>query len=204
MSTNPSPQTHTHTLATAHEPHPDPVALTSSNPNTSELNYTPNPSLSIPLSPSRQQILNSITALYSGSCVADGTGEQDMLVYAREAIYDDPWSYCDSRFKIAGQWYGMPMIMVSSKTLATEVVKSSDDEIVFKLQQEYRPKLLPVGKAVDSLVSLKLIKEGDVEKVIYHKDMWNAKDYSHEGLGKVFKTLNGDYLTGITGPPKSL
>ncbi|KAK6595470.1 hypothetical protein H4I96_09789 [Botrytis cinerea] len=94
--------------------------------------------------------------------------------------------------------------MGSSKTLATEVVKSSDDEIVFKLRQEYRPKLLPKGKVVDSLISLKLIREGDEEKVIYHKDMWNEKDYSHEGLGKVFKTLNGDYLTGITRPPKSL
>ncbi|TGO83749.1 hypothetical protein BPOR_0598g00070 [Botrytis porri] len=96
------------------------------------------------------------------------------------------------------------MIMGSSETLATEVVMSSDDEIVFKLRQEYRPKLLPKGKAVDSLVSLKLVKEGDEEKVIYHKDMWNEKDYSHEGLGKVFKTLNGDHLTGITRPPKSL
>lgn len=43
------------------------------------------------------------------------------------------------------------MIMGSSKTLATEVVKSSDDEIVFKLRQEYRPKLLPKGKVVDSM-----------------------------------------------------
>jgi hypothetical protein len=29
-----------------------------------------------------------------------------MQVYAQEAIYDDPWSYCDTRYKIAGQWYG--------------------------------------------------------------------------------------------------
>lgn len=30
-----------------------------------------------------------------------------MLVYAKEAVYDDPWSFCDTRYKIAGQWYGM-------------------------------------------------------------------------------------------------
>lgn len=30
-----------------------------------------------------------------------------MQVYAENAIYDDPWSYCDTRYKIAGQWYGM-------------------------------------------------------------------------------------------------
>lgn len=29
-----------------------------------------------------------------------------MLVYTEKAIYDDPWSYCDDRYKIAGQWYG--------------------------------------------------------------------------------------------------
>ena len=25
-----------------------------------------------------------------------------MKVYAENAIYDDPWSYCDARYKIAG------------------------------------------------------------------------------------------------------
>jgi len=127
-----------------------------------------------------------------------------MRVYSEKAVYDDPWSYCDDRFKIAGQWYGIPKIMGSSKTLATEIVSSTDEEIVFKLQQEYRPKLMPAGKAVNSLVSLALVKEGGEEKVVFHKDMWNEKDYSHEGLGKVMKTLNGDYLTGITRPPTDL
>lgn len=95
--------------------------------------------------------------------------------------------------------------MSSSKTLATEVVKSDENEIVFKLQQEYSPRGLPTSRAVNSLVSLALEKdENGEEKVVYHKDMWNEKDYSHGGFGKVMKTLNGDYLTGITRPPKSL
>ncbi len=94
--------------------------------------------------------------------------------------------------------------MASSKTLATEVVSSKDDELVFKLRQEYKPRLIP-AKAVNSLVSLSLIKdEKGAERVSYHKDMWNEKDYSHEGLGKVMKTLNGNHLTKITAPPKSL
>lgn len=50
-------------------------------------------------------------------------------------------------------------------------------------------------------MSLTLDEEG---KVRYHKDMWNDKDYSHEGLGKVMKTLNGDHLTKITRPPGEL
>ncbi|KAI9746388.1 MAG: hypothetical protein M1818_000101 [Claussenomyces sp. TS43310] len=93
--------------------------------------------------------------------------------------------------------------MARSQTLATEIVSSTDSELVFKLRQEYKPHLLP-AKAVNSLVSLALVKEDGVEKVKYHKDMWNEKDYSHEGLGKIFKTLNGDYLTAITQPPKTL
>jgi hypothetical protein len=87
------------------------------------------------------------------------------------------------------------------QTLATEVVKAEPQEIVFKLRHEYTPKLINTPKAVDSLVSLSLDQEG---KVRYHKDMWNEKDYSHEGLGKVFKKLNGDHLTKITKPPEDL
>jgi hypothetical protein len=91
--------------------------------------------------------------------------------------------------------------MASSRTLKTEVVKSTPTEISFKLQQEYTPRILHASKAVNSLVTLTLNDDG---KVKYHKDMWNEKDYSHEGLGKVFKDLNGDHLTKITRPPDSL
>jgi hypothetical protein len=97
MSTQRSPQ--------AQEPRPDPIALTSnSDPSqnaSSGVDYTPHPTKSLPLSPSRQKIIDSITRLYSGSA-----SEEDMQVYAEKAVYDDPWSYCDTRYKIAGQWYG--------------------------------------------------------------------------------------------------
>lgn len=96
---------------------------------------------------------------------------------------------------------GIPKIFASSKTLATEVVESKPHVIIFKLRQEYTPKGLHFSKAVNSLVTLTLDEDG---KVKYHKDMWNEKDYSHEGLGKVMKTLNGDHLTKITQPPKGL
>jgi hypothetical protein len=32
----------------------------------------------------------------------------------------------------------------------------------------------------------------------------NEKDYSHEGVGKILKTMNGDHLTKVTSPPKWL
>lgn len=91
--------------------------------------------------------------------------------------------------------------MASSRTVATEIVSNTPTELVFKLRQEYTPRVLHFSKPVDSLVSLTLDEE---ERVKYHKDMWNDKDYSHEGLGKVMKTLNGDHLTKITRPPGEL
>lgn len=87
------------------EKRPDPKALTqNSDPsqNTSAgIDYEPHPENSIQLDSERQRIVQSICNLYSGSA-----SEEDMMVYGKEAVYDDPWSYCDTRHKIAGQWYG--------------------------------------------------------------------------------------------------
>ncbi|KAF2741459.1 hypothetical protein EJ04DRAFT_480859 [Polyplosphaeria fusca] len=186
-------------LQDEYEPSPDPQALTGhSDPtqnNSAGIDYEPNPSKSISLEPEHEKIVKAICSLYAGSA-----SEEDMQVYAAESVYDDPWSYCDTRYKIAGQWYGIPKIF-KSRTLATEVVSSTQEEIIFKLRQEYSPRGLGFSKAVNSLVSLKL---NGVGKVKYHKDMWNEKDYSHEGLGRVMKELNGDHLTKITKPPEDL
>ncbi|KAI4731858.1 hypothetical protein E4T49_00105 [Aureobasidium sp. EXF-10728] len=185
----------------SYEIRPDPQALTANKEDPSQnastgVDYEPHPEKSIKLEPEREKIVKSICALYSG-----GASEELMSVYAEKAVYDDPWSYCDTRYKIAGQWYGIPKVMAKSQTLKTEVVDSQPDRIIFKLQQEYTPRVVHFSKPVNSLVTLTLDDQG---KVKYHKDMWNEKDYSHEGLGKVMKTLNGDHLTKITQPPETL
>lgn len=92
-------------LETEFEKRPDPVSLTQ-NPDPSQntssgVDYEPHPENSIKLEPEREKVVQSICNLYSGSASKD-----DMMVYAKEAVYDDPWSYCDTRYKIAGQWYG--------------------------------------------------------------------------------------------------
>jgi len=56
--------------------------------------------------------------------------------------------------------------MKSTRTVKTEVISSGPDEIIFKLQQEYTPKPMPIPKKVNSLITLTLDKEG---KVRYHK-----------------------------------
>ncbi|GAB7351044.1 hypothetical protein MBLNU459_g1526t2 [Dothideomycetes sp. NU459] len=184
----------------SYEIRPDPQGLTQNADPTknasSGVDYEPHPENSIKLDPERQKIVDSICALYSGSA-----SEEHMSVYAEKSVYDDPWSYCDTRYKIAGQWWGIPKCMAKSETLKTEVVESSPNAIIFKLQQAYTPRIVHFTKPVNSLVTLTLDDQG---KVKYHKDMWNEKDYSHEGLGKIMKTLNGDHLTKITQPPDSL
>jgi hypothetical protein len=105
MSLPNSEKSRAEALQETYEPHPDPIALTQ-NPDPSQntssgVDYEPHPENSIKLSSEREKIVQAICNLYSGSA-----SKEDMLVYAEEAIYDDPWSYCDTRYKIAGQWYG--------------------------------------------------------------------------------------------------
>lgn len=95
------------------------------------------------------------------------------------------------RYKIAGQWYGIPKLFSKSETLATQVVTSTEHDLVWKQSQKYTFAGVHVPKTVNSLVSLRLDGAEPNEKVVYHKDMWNEKDYSHEGLGMIFKKLNG-------------
>ena len=94
-----------HQLEEKYEKRVDPQALTA-NPDPSQnsssgVDYEPHPEHSIKLEPEREKIVQSICNLYSGSA-----SEEDMQVYAAECVYDDPWSYCDRRYKIAGQWWG--------------------------------------------------------------------------------------------------
>lgn len=90
-----------------YEERPDVQKLTGNPEAGKDVDYEPHPEKSIELEPERQKIVDAITSLYSSSCADREQGEKDMLVYAEKAIYDDPWSYCDTRYKIAGQWYGM-------------------------------------------------------------------------------------------------
>jgi len=101
---------HSQSLIDKYDTRPDPQSLTGHDPNSSDaqlnsktgVDYEPHPERSLQVSAVRQEIVKRITSLYSGSA-----SEEDIMVYARDSVYDDPWSYCDTRYKIAGQWWGM-------------------------------------------------------------------------------------------------
>jgi hypothetical protein len=61
---------------------------------------------------------------------------------------------------------GIPKTMKSSRTIKTQVMSAKPEEVVFKLQQEYTPKPMPIAKKVNSLVTVTLGREG---KARYHK-----------------------------------
>lgn len=82
-------------------------------------------------------------------------------------------------------------MFAKSETLATEVTSSTQHELVWKQRRKYTFAGVHVSKTADSLVSLELEGTEPHEKVVYHKDMWSEKDYSHDGLGATIKKLNG-------------
>ena len=102
----------TQSLHDKYEPIPDTSELTGARGGEGNISkgvdYEPYPEKSLKVSPEHQNVIDSIGRLYSGSC-----SKQDMEVYSEKAIYDDPYSYCDTRYKIAGQWYGLPMVRLS-------------------------------------------------------------------------------------------
>lgn len=113
------------------EPRPEPQNLTSQEDPThnvaKNVDYEPHPEKSLRVSPEHQKIIDAITGLYSGNA-----SEELMNVYADKAVYDDPASYCDTRYKIAGQWYGLPKLFSNLETKALEVVEDKEDQIVYK------------------------------------------------------------------------
>ena len=81
-----------------YEPHPDVKALTGHEDvhGVQDADFEPKPGKSLKVSPEHEAIITAITNLYSGSC-----SEKDMQVYGERSIYDDPLSYCDTRYKMS-------------------------------------------------------------------------------------------------------
>ncbi|EPQ55027.1 hypothetical protein GLOTRDRAFT_28542, partial [Gloeophyllum trabeum ATCC 11539] len=148
--------------------------------------WKPDPSKSIPLPPNRQRLIDDVIALYS----MEPTVER-VKRYTPDCVYDDQFVYANNRYKMAGQWFGLPKLFKASKNESYEVVRNDPGLIQFKNEQTWTF-LPPITKSVtiNALVSLSLdpaTKDSEFPMIKYHKDQANDQDYSHKGFGFWFK-----------------
>jgi hypothetical protein len=152
--------------------------------------YTPDPSKSLPLSPTRQALIDDIIALYSCKPTIERVKR-----YTPDCVYDDQFVYANDRYKMAGQWFALPKLFKDSKNERYQIVKNDRDLIQFKNEQSWTFKIIPKTATINALVSLSLdpdTVDSDFIQVKYHKDQANDKDYSHEGVGFSFKKWQAD------------
>lgn len=86
---------------------------------------------------------------------------------------------------------GIPQIFATSKTLATEIVESTPTTLIFKLRQEYTPKIIHTSKTVNSLVSLTLDPDPDAQDAVAEgeqgeKAVWKGKVREHKDMCEFF------------------
>lgn len=75
----------------------------------------------------------------------------------------------------------------------------------FKNEQTWTFKLIPKSVTINALVTLSLDPETvntEFERVKYHKDQANDKDYSHTGLGFNFKKYQADKVVEYMDSPE--
>ncbi|KAK4237185.1 hypothetical protein C8A03DRAFT_34877 [Achaetomium macrosporum] len=157
--------------------------------------YTPNPSKSLPLSPARRALVDDIISLYEM-----GATVERVQRYTPDAVYHDELGYADDRYKIAGQWFGLPYIFREAKSHGHEVVTNDKDLIQFLHEMEWHPKLVPKTMTLKSLVSLSLdpaTVDEEFIRVKYHKDQASAKDYSNQGPVAMLKKWQADGMARV-------
>ena len=179
----------------------------------------PDPSKSLKLSPARQALVDDIIALYS----CEPTVER-VKRYTPDCVYDDQFVYANDRYKMAGQWFGLPYGFKDSTNHGYEVFRNDKDLIQFKNEQVSIPlsltqtpvqntdtpqswtfKVIPKTARINAIVSVSLdpaTVDSDFIRVKFHKDQANDKDYSHEGLGFKFKKWQADNVMKYMDSPE--
>jgi hypothetical protein len=140
---------------------------------------------SVPLSPARKALVDDIISLYEM-----GVTVERVKRYTPDAVYNDELGYANDRYKIAGQWFGLPYVFRDAKSRGHEVVTNDRDLIQFRHEVEWHPKLVPKTLKLRSLISLSLDPatiDDEFIRVKYHKDQASAEDYSNEGIGAIMK-----------------
>ncbi|KAG7452691.1 uncharacterized protein BT62DRAFT_18530 [Guyanagaster necrorhizus] len=92
----------------------------------------------------------------------------------KDAVFEDPLSYCKGYKEYAAQWFVLPKLCSKSETLSTRIMSStsSPNRLVFAQKQEYTARLFGHKKVIDSIVVVDLDRE---EKIVRLVDQWDGK-----------------------------
>ena len=92
--------------------------------------YEPDPSKSLPLSPARQRLIDDILELYCCHPTVERVKR-----YTPDCVYDDQFVYANDRYKMAGQWFGLPKGFKDSSTHGLQIVVNEPGLIQFRYKQ---------------------------------------------------------------------
>ncbi|EGX96359.1 hypothetical protein CCM_01015 [Cordyceps militaris CM01] len=161
--------------------------------NFSSSDFTPNPSVSLQLSPTRQGLVDDILALYDCRPTIARIER-----YTPDAVYDDQFGYADNRYKIAAQWFGLAkMVSVGNGSGAYQVVRDEPALIQLKSCHKWTLPVMPKTVTICSMISLSLepeTAESSFVRIKYHKDQANEQDFTHAGIGFNLKQWQADQL----------
>ena len=82
-----------------------------------------------------------------------------MLIAA--CVYDDQFVYANDRYKMAGQWFGLPKLFPASENLGYEIVRNDDTLIQFKNKQVRMKRAELCNALIPALVVPPHPEEGD-------------------------------------------
>jgi hypothetical protein len=163
--------------------------------------YKPDPSKSIKLPPNRQRLIDDIIDLYSCKPTVEKVKR-----YTPDCVYDDQFVYANDRYKMACQWFALPKLFKSSINESYEVVKNEPQLLQFKNEQSWTFRLIPKTATITGLVTLSLdpdTADSDFPLIKYHKDQANEKDYTHRGIGFMFKKWQADNVPKYMNSPEA-
>ncbi|KAK0210569.1 hypothetical protein DFS33DRAFT_1370990 [Desarmillaria ectypa] len=86
----------------------------------------------------------------------------------KNAVFEDPLSYCKGYNEYAAQWFAL------SETLSTRIMSSTSfpNRLVYAQKQEYTARLFGRKKVIDSIIVVDLDRE---EKIVRLVDQWDGK-----------------------------
>jgi len=150
------------------------------------------------LDPVRQQILEDTLQLFC----AHPTAEIFERHWLPDAIFEDPFCQCRGYREYTAQWFALPRMVSSSRTLSHRVLAStsSPSRIVYSQTQEYTLRVTKTKKVIQSMVVIHLDNNS---KITMLEDKWKGDDQPCSWTAKVFRRLNARTMPIFVHVPKT-